>query len=837
MRNILTIMLLCLSLSQTPAQRVSRNFNDVSLSEVLKNLSNATKRYDISFIYNELEDFRVTARISRKTIPEAVHEVVGFYPMRISVSDSIITVECTHKTNLHLKGRIIDENSKPLPYANIALLNPADSVVIGGGVSNESGIFVIPLDKQNVIARISYVGYKTVYKHCSREDIGTIKMQPDNYTLKGVTVKGQHAIVKAEKGHLTYNMPQLMQIMPADDAYEALKRIPGVAETGDGKLTFTGHPLTLIINGKPTTLSAEQVAERLKSMPASQLAKAEIMTAAPAKYHVRGMAINIVTKDYAGSNFFAGQLQASLIQSKYTRGNAKATFIYNQGKLGLDASYSVTDGKAYGKVEHEANHPLGDIRIPYYDKTTNKSDGTDHDYRIGMDYAFSENNRLSIAYTGQWTSTDAVNTTTGIAESKQNSRQHDYLHNVDIGYSTPFGLELGASYTNYQNPETQNLDGKMYDKVRQLTVDRRQKISKWLFTADQTHSLRNGWELSYGVKTQFTNNNSYQTTWDAEHKEIADATSHIDYNERILNVYAGFSKQINSSLSIEGSIAGEQYHATKWNEWRIYPAFSAMWNIDKNNMLNLSFSSDAVYPSYWSTMSGIYYTSSYSEIWGNPDLKPSSIYDLNLMWQLKRRYTFTAFASWQPNDFMQLAYQPSDRMAVIMKETNFDYSNLYGLQFSAQYSAGKWLNGTVFLTGLYRHDKSNNFFDLPFDRQKLAGIFGGTAMLKLSARHNITLMLNPFFQTRAIQGVYDIDPLFYLNANLRWTSDSGKWSMVASGNNIFNGYANTHSYYGNQDYSMRVWMRYTTFTLTAIYRIGNFKEKKTKTVDTSRMGY
>ena len=161
-------MLLCLSLSQTPAQRVSRNFNDVSLSEVLKNLSNATKRYDISFIYNELEDFRVTARISRKTIPEAVHEVVGFYPMRISVGDSIITVECTHKTNLHLKGRIIDENSKPLPYANIALLNPADSVVIGGGVSNESGIFVIPLEEEITKETVAF----------SSSGMSTLKVRP-----------------------------------------------------------------------------------------------------------------------------------------------------------------------------------------------------------------------------------------------------------------------------------------------------------------------------------------------------------------------------------------------------------------------------------------------------------------------------------------------------------------------------------------------------------------------------------------------------------------------------------------------------------------------------------
>ena len=60
--------------------------------------------------------------------------------------------------------------------------------------------------------------------------------------------------------------------------------------------------MTLIINGKPTTLSADKVVERLKQMPAAMLTKAEVMPSAPAKYHVRGMAINIVTKDFSGTD-------------------------------------------------------------------------------------------------------------------------------------------------------------------------------------------------------------------------------------------------------------------------------------------------------------------------------------------------------------------------------------------------------------------------------------------------------------------------------------------------------------------------------------------------------
>ena len=835
MKRIISMLVCCFVFAGVQAQKITHEYNNVSLSEALRQLNEQTEEYTISFLYNELEDFRITTSVHRKTVPDAIRQMIGFYPIRMTVEDREIIVECPQKTAPRYKGTIIDEQGQPIAYANIALLSPQDSTLITGGVSNESGLFVIPCEQQPVLARISFVGYKTEFVLLDSRNARNIRLKPETIMLNGVKVTGDRIFSKAENGHLTYNMPMLLEVYPADNAYEALTRIPGVIDTGES-LTFCGQSVTLIINGKATTLSADKVVERLKSMPAAMLAKAEVMPSAPAKYHVRGMAINIVTKDFTGTNQLSGQLMGGWRQHKYGTGYAGGSVIYNHGKLGIDASYMFTDGTGYGQVEHEANHPLNGQRMAYSDKTRNRSDGTDHDYRLGLDYTISDNHQLSLAYTGQWNNTRSTNTTTGTAQSTQNSRQHTYLHNVDASYSAPFGLQIGVSYTNYQEPRTQHLEGKLNDISRNLDVDSRQKVNKWLFTADQTHALPKDWELNYGGKAQFTNNNSYQTTLDASGQPLPDATSHVDYDERIMNAYVGLSKQIGQTLSLDASVTAEQYHAAKWNEWRIYPQFNAMWNVNAKNMLNLSFSSEAVYPSYWSTMSSIYYASAYSEIWGNPDLKPMSKYEINLMWQLNRKYTFTAFAMLEPDYFVQMAYQPTDRMAVIMKETNFDYSNYFGLQASAQFSLGSWLNGNVMATALYRHDKTQ-FFDLPIDRTYLSGILGGMAVAKLSQKHNIQFILNPFFQTKAIQGVYDIEPFLRLNATLRYTTKNGKWSLVAKGENILNAHISTRSTIANQDYTMCVWMPYTNYSLTAIYRIGDFKEKRKKEVDTSRMGY
>ena len=334
--------------------------------------------------------------------------------------------------------------------------------------------------------------------------------------LPEVMIKGSRPIVKAERGLLLYNMPLLLKQFPADNAYEALTRIPGVSDA-TGNISFLGNEVTLIVNGQATTLTQEQLTERLKAMPAAQLAKAEVMLSAPARYHVRGMAINIVTKDYAGTNQLSGQVIGGMKQSKYAKGFGDLYLSLQRDKFGLDAQYKYVNGNSYGESSRIANHPLGNNRVYYNDETGQKSFGITHNYRLGMNYAFSKNHRLDVAYTGHWDKRCSNSNTTGSSISGMHHDSHEYLHNVDVNYSLPFGLTLNGSYTYYRTPQQQALDGTMHtdesmpETERNLTSGSEQTINKWMFTADQTHSLANGWGLSYGVKGQFTSNKSYQT--------------------------------------------------------------------------------------------------------------------------------------------------------------------------------------------------------------------------------------------------------------------------------------------------------------------------------------
>ena len=94
MRRTIIAIVCCLTTAMATAQKISREYNNVSISEALRKLNEKYDEYTINFMYNELEDFRVTTKIRNKSIPEAIQQMIGFYPIHMTVEDYEITVEC-----------------------------------------------------------------------------------------------------------------------------------------------------------------------------------------------------------------------------------------------------------------------------------------------------------------------------------------------------------------------------------------------------------------------------------------------------------------------------------------------------------------------------------------------------------------------------------------------------------------------------------------------------------------------------------------------------------------------------------------------------------------------
>ena len=246
------------------------------MSDALKYIQQQTSNHKIVFFYNELEDYMITTHVKNKPVPDAIRQIIGFYPIQMVLGENNdIYVECTHKTEHHLKGLVVDENNLPLPYANVTLLNPADSTMVGGGVTNESGRFVIPNDHGKVIARITYVGYKTEYRLCARDNVGTIKMQPDNFTLNGVTVKGSKRLTRPTDRGLLANV-QGTVLEQFGSVTEMLSHLPLMMS--DGTIAGRGEP-EIYINNKKVRDKSE-----LDRYRADEILSAEIITNPGSEY-------------------------------------------------------------------------------------------------------------------------------------------------------------------------------------------------------------------------------------------------------------------------------------------------------------------------------------------------------------------------------------------------------------------------------------------------------------------------------------------------------------------------------------------------------------------------
>ena len=286
MRNVISILLFLCAVTTSTAQRlrvgdgtsgmrITHEYNNVSLSDALRQLNAESTDYEINFLYNELEDFRITTTIRRKTVPDAIRQMIGFYPIRMSIDSTEITVECPQKTANRYKGTVIDELGQPVAYANIALLSPQDSTLITGGVSNESGLFVIPCEQKPVLARISFVGYKTIYKQCNNAELGTIRMQPETQTLKGVTVKGQRLLYTATDHGLKVTV-QGTPLEQFGSVSEMLSHLPLMMSNGE--IAGHGKPEIYINNKK---VRGEDELERLQ---ADEVKSVEIITQPGTEY-------------------------------------------------------------------------------------------------------------------------------------------------------------------------------------------------------------------------------------------------------------------------------------------------------------------------------------------------------------------------------------------------------------------------------------------------------------------------------------------------------------------------------------------------------------------------
>lgn len=206
-------------------------------------------------------------------------------------------------------GRIVDEQQQPVAGVAVVMQTP-DSVYVDAVASDLEGRFAIASDVRPYRLLFQHLSYDPLTVERSGDDAGTVTLTEATNLVDEVVVRGERPLVKVEQGRLSYDLQVAAQGKIAANAYEALTKLPGVSER-DGALTLAGAAgVTVILNGKPSTMTAEQLAALLKSTPVEQVEKVEVLYAAPPQYHIRGAAINVVLRRRFGRSF-SGQVNGT----------------------------------------------------------------------------------------------------------------------------------------------------------------------------------------------------------------------------------------------------------------------------------------------------------------------------------------------------------------------------------------------------------------------------------------------------------------------------------------------------------------------------------------------
>ena len=348
------IFLLCTFALAMSAQHIQRNYHDRSMSDVLIDLDKASKRYKISFIYNELEDFTVTQNVKTANIPDAIRKVIGFYPMQMTVGDSLITVECMRKSERKLIGRLIDNHNLPVEFANIQLLNPKDSSFLCGGVSNANGDFVIPCQQKQALMKVSFVGYKTICKLVPIARIGNVRMQANSYLLKGVTVEAARVVEKVDRQII---FPTKEQVKTASNGYDLLDNLSLptiIVNRAERKvLSLKGGDVQIRINDVKASM------QDVLALQPDEVTKVEFINVPGLKYGDSNLdaVINYqVRRRYAGYVSGVSTMQGT----KAGFNNSDGYFKYNVKKSEFSINYSFS----YRSVEERSYESLGTYHLP-----------------------------------------------------------------------------------------------------------------------------------------------------------------------------------------------------------------------------------------------------------------------------------------------------------------------------------------------------------------------------------------------------------------------------------------------------------------------------------------
>ena len=567
-----------------------------------------------------------------------------------------------------IAGAVKDAEGKPLGAATISLLHAKDSSLAKLAVSDNSGQYeFIGIKEGRYLISVTSVGYGRSYSApfaaSGAMDVPAIALQRGSKELANVTVAVRKPLVEARLDKMVVNV-DASPTNAGSSALDVLEKSPGVTLDKDGNISLKGkNGVVVLVDGKQTYLSGQDLTNLLRNMPANQLDQIEIMTQPSAKFDASGNSgvLNLRTKKGLQKGF-NGSINLSYVQARYPKAPQSVNLNWRKGKVNVFSNLSYSYWEGFNELNIVRRFP-GRV----FDQHSNPHfSSNNYNARVGLDYSISKKTSVGFMLNGSYSlrrsdvqsHTDITNDNGGLLsvnDATTNNKDTWKNFGANLNFRRLLkkqGAEItaDADYIVYRNTSDQSLSNYYFEVNNPVQHDpyllfgvlpgKTDIVSGKI---DVVLPVDKASKMEFGAKSSYVknDNDAPYLYWDwAAGKEKPDPhADHFIYEENINAAYSNWSQQVDK-WSYQLGLRLEHTHSTgnslathnrvDRDYAQLFPTAFVSYKLNDQNTLGLSYSRRIVRPSYPDLNPFLRLLDSFTYQQGNPYLTPQFSHNIEL---------------------------------------------------------------------------------------------------------------------------------------------------------------------------------------------------------------
>ena len=711
-----------------------------------------------------------------------------------------------------ISGSVLDDAKKPLDGATVILLVAKDSSVVSSQLANPDGSFAFQNLKDNTyLIKATYIGYKNflssnvVMSQQKPVKLPAFILSSTGKTLNEVAVTAQKSYIQQKIDRTVVNVGALISNTGAN-ALEVLEKTPGVQVDADGNITFKGKSGVLVmIDDKPTYLSAANLATYLRSLPSSSLDQIELMDNPPAKYDAAGNAgvINIKTKKNTIRGFNA-VVSADYAEGHYGRNDESINLNYRVDKVNLFANLAYNEQRTFRRLEIDRDYldANGDPTSSLKDISYFRPTGYNTNIKAGMDYFISRKTTWGIVFTGDispdhdsspvnsllYGKSGELDSTVNSLNTSKNSFKSggvnlNYTHKFDsTGRALTFDLDYIRDVSGSNQLFVNNTflpDGTLTNS-QTLTDNLPATINIYSAKADYTHPLKGKAKIEAGVKSSYVNTDNA-----ANYFNVIDNVSTIDYNntnrflykENLNAAYINFNKNfgrfsLQTGLRVENTNGNghqlgnaEKPDSSFINHYtNLFPTAYFSYNLDTagHNIMVASYGRRIGRPNYGSLNPFTFFVDEYTQFSGNPFLKPQFTDNYKLAYSFRSLFTVALAYNYTTDVQGETIHRIGD--VFISTQGNIGMEKTLDFSVNSNFQPAKWWTVNLYAE-VYKNTYQGAFYTGYLNQSQYT--FAGNGNNQFTISKTWSAELSGFYDSGGTYGQFVTLPKGMLNAALQ----------------------------------------------------------------------